>query len=58
MKKQCNFRIEPENEKRLEVAAKNGLNPSEVMNDLIREFFKPYIERKAKSLSQLASASN
>jgi hypothetical protein len=57
-KQQCNFLVEPENKKRLEMATANGLNMSEVINDLIRDYFKPYIENKAKRISQLATASN
>jgi hypothetical protein len=55
---QRNFRLWPENEKRLEVAAKNGLNVSEMLNELIRDNFKQYVEKKAKFYSQLASSAN
>ena len=55
---QVNFRPWPETEKRLEVAQKHGLNMSEMINELICEHFKDYVENKAKKLSQLATASN
>lgn len=53
-----NFRVWPENEKRLDVAAKNGLNVSEMLNELIRDNFKQYVEKKAQQYSQLASSAN
>lgn len=58
MKRQCNFRLWPENEKRLEVAAKNGLNVSEMLNELIRDNFRPYVQKKAKQYTELASSTN
>ena len=57
-KQQCNFLVTPENKKRLDVAVESGLNMSEVLNDLITDYFKPYVENKAKKISQLANASN
>ncbi len=52
---QRNFRPWPENEKRLETAAQHGVNVSEMINELIRDNFRPYFEKKAKQYSQLAS---
>ena len=57
-KEQCNFRVTAENRKRLEAATASGLNMSEVINDLINDYFKPYVESKSKKISQLANASN
>jgi len=50
------FKPWEENRKRLEVAAESGLNVSEMINEFIRDNFKPYIEQKAKKLTQLASS--
>ena len=44
--------------KRLESATQGGLNMSAVINDLINDYFKPYVESKSKKISQLANASN
>jgi hypothetical protein len=56
--KTASFRPWPDNAKRLDVAAKSGLNVSEMVNELIQTHFKSYVEQKAKKFAQLASYTN
>jgi hypothetical protein len=50
---QRNFRPWPENEKRLEQAAKLGFNISELINEVLKRSLDAALKEKTKSLQQV-----
>lgn len=52
---QRNFRPWPENQERLELADKYGLNVSELINEVLQRHLKTHLEHKAKELREALS---
>jgi G3E family GTPase len=56
MKKvQRNFKPWPENQERLNFAERIGLNPTELINETLREHLKTVLEAKAKKIREALS---
>jgi hypothetical protein len=50
--KQQSFRPWPENQKRLELAGRIGLNVSEVINEILNEQFDETLKRKGREIQK------
>jgi len=49
------FRAWPENQERLEFARRVGLNPSELINEVLKENLKKHLEAKVKKVREALS---
>lgn len=50
------FRARPENQERLEFAEKIGINVSELINELLKDYLKPRLEKKVKAVREAVAA--
>lgn len=50
------FRAWPENQERLEFAEKIGINVSELINELLKDYLKPRLEKKVKAVREAVAA--
>lgn len=50
------FKPWPENQERLAFAEKLDLNVSEIINEVLRDYLKPHLERKTKQIREVLSA--
>lgn len=49
------FRPTPQNQERLELADKIGLNVSELINEMLEKYFKAHMETKARTIREALS---